>query len=270
MLSERIYKTEAILEIRNADSQRGGLALVREAIFVHMLMLSECGTTFKNAKILSVMTDSPITQCEIVFTTAKRMGILTDDNGSFSAKQWLADNGFIVGPARVSIPASKPAQNDAQTAQACDYMPEPQTVANGPQIAANTDVPKPRSLHPRDGKVCVRPNVRLSNNEIDSLRATYSDIELSGIVDMLSEWKTSRGIRNCNDFVQINKWVAEKYREANPVNTLERTDEQAFKDSHCGKTAEELKEIDEWANSEDGKKKIESYKARINALGFAV
>jgi hypothetical protein len=270
MLSERIYKTEAILEIRNADSQRGGLALVREAIFIHMLMLSECGTTFKNAKTLSVMTDSPITQCEIVFTTAKRMGILTADNGSFSARKWLSENGFLPSETRTTIPEPKQPQNDAKTVQACNCTQERQTVANGPQTAANTNVQKPRSLPPRDGKVHVRQNVRLSDDEIDSLKTKYSDKEITGMVDMLSEWKTNKGVRNCNDFVQINKWVAEKYREANSVNTLERTDEQAFKDSHCGKTAEELKEIDEWANSEDGKKKIESYKARINALGFAV
>jgi hypothetical protein len=45
-----------------------------------------------------------------------------------------------------------------------------------------------------------------------------------------------------------------------------KSPEMEFKDTHCGKTVDEWRALTTWLNSQEGEKKIESYRQRFNNL----
>lgn len=49
-------------------------------------------------------------------------------------------------------------------------------------------------------------------------------------------------------------------------STRQKSDEQEFRDSHCGKSRQEWEAMTSWEQSEEGKRMIDSFRQKINAL----
>jgi zinc protease len=83
----------------------------------------------------------------------------------------------------------------------------------------------PNQFNPNDVKQYVRPGVRLSQSDIEQLRKSFTDEQITKMLDHLSDWKRRKGATFTNDFKAINDWVInwlkyheERERKGNTLN----------------------------------------------------
>lgn len=109
----------------------------------------------------------------------------------------------------------------------------------------------------------IYPSARMSESLLDKTAkiwaAELSDEPLRRVIEA---FKVARA--------ESPDWMPTLPKIQAALDTLPRkkTQDEEFRDSHCGKTRAEWEQYEEWANSDSGRHKIEQYKARLrNILG---
>ena len=161
------------------DSQLG----TREAIFLRIMAYCAEGHHFADATQLARFSAMPSRQCDIVWQLCVDNGILVRDSHGYTALPWMMEEGLC---ARVGRPRKSESRTDPE--------PEP------------TPEPTPKADAMPNKKTEVRPNVRLSEYELEQLKKEYSDADLNALLDHIDEYKRSSGRRYASDMDAIDRW----------------------------------------------------------------
>lgn len=207
-LNVLIYSTQVMDAIHNAGDKRSGHDLLRESIFIKLLVYSACDYKFANSKQFSKTACVPEKQADIVWSVCLGHGVLEPFDGCYSAMKWLLDNGFY----KKSNRQPRQTKDTEQTTNV--VISEQSTEEDKPDVGFKQ---KPIC----DIKEQVRPNVRLSRKEIDLLKNQYSNEDIAKMLDKLSEYKTNSGKTYSSDYQAITRWVCRaitKQSAEKPIN----------------------------------------------------
>lgn len=190
--TNRIYTSSLLADLRCEDSNRAGLSFAREAILIRMLTASETRITFKSAKLMAQQLGTPTRQTEIVWTVCIRDNVLRCANGSYSAIDWMRENGIICDSASKATDSTPKAETS-------------KTKANGTKETASAPEPAGRL-----DWVKLRPHVTLSTADLSDFRSKYSPEQQEAILDKLEDYKAKNPDKRFGtdyDARAINTWV---------------------------------------------------------------
>lgn len=185
--SAKLYLSPIMDEIRKAGKERDPQGFTRESIFFRMLSYSADGFDFSNALHMSKVIGTPAMQTSLVWDICVKHGILAKGINGYSAIQWMHENNLLV----------ESVQNNQQS--------EPNKIPSQSVVKPITPKDEP--------KECVRPNVRLTRTEINTLKEEFSDEEITQLLDNLSEYKTSSGKYYASDYDAIRRWGVRRLRQ---------------------------------------------------------
>ena len=216
-------------EILKANNNNG-YGLAREAIFYHLLGMSAENYKFSGAEHLAKMVNAPDKQCQIVWDVCIKHKVLRQiEDGVFSAIEWMKEEGLM--PSKFHEPR-KPKIKPIES----------------PCILEPVEVPKPKpekaiqitdsNPYKNEIKEQVRPNVRLTRNEIISLKEQFSDKQIAEMLDILSEFKTNSGKTYPSDYAALNRWVIKRVcDESAPTRLSASKTGESFPEWIYGKSA---------------------------------
>ncbi len=108
------------------------------------------------------------------------------------------------------------------------------------------------------------PSYKKTEQELSSTAMAWS-IEFAGeSKEIVAEaFKLAR--------IESPKWMPSVPEIQSAIDTIKtalrvKSDEQEFKDSHCGKSQSEWDDYDRWEKSEQGKEKLNAFKTRLKAI----
>lgn len=201
-----MYFLPIINMVHDAGDKRAGHDLLRESIFLRLLAYSASDYHFADSNHFAKVANVPDKQAELVWELCKKEGVLRPCNEGFSASMWLATQGRLVQnrPVKTQI---KAVRKDASP----KAKPEPDSVqvveVKPVEPAKDNDLIETAPLaFEREIKEFVRPNVRLSRKEINSLKEQFSDEEIAKMLDKLSQYKTNSGRQYSSDYQAILRW----------------------------------------------------------------
>ena len=214
------FSSDIMLSIQECGTKRAGGAMIRELIFLKILIASNDGVAFSTPDRFAAVSGCPLATCRHVWDFCISAGILKKDEfGCYNANDWIAEHSELFGTDN----ATKTRQKRAQNPKASNSSTEPKMAQTTPlkpqQSASNTD----QAFY--TDKVAVRPNVWLSHAEIADLKKKYSDDDISRMVDYYSDWKLKKGSNvRTSDYQSITRWVykiltdnpKEPVKDANP------------------------------------------------------
>jgi hypothetical protein len=136
----------------------------------------------------------------------------------YSAFAWMKDNGLVsysqtveTIPKRPETTKQKVEAKQSKAKEAIELLSkEPEVIAKElPKVLSDQSpvTPTTKATRRDEIKEQVRPNVRLSREELLILKKSYSDEEISRMLDRLSEYKTNTGRTYSSDYQAITKWV---------------------------------------------------------------
>lgn len=238
---------------------KDGFMIAREAILIKLLSYCADNCVFFDAKQFSRLTALPLKQCEVVWELCIKNNVLREHDGGdggYSAIGWLNDNNLIgdvecackpekEGGFEKTCKDTDDGGNGEIEANGCEESTHPdgetnikekktKTNENSTEESHNIDLknehtPPPNEPCPiksREVKIAVRPNVYLSNSEIQTLREQFTDEQISLMVDKLSDYKSQTNRYYKSDYQAITRWVvkwmndslASKQNESNDKN----------------------------------------------------
>lgn len=214
------YFSPVMFRIKNAGSNRAGHELLREAILFRLLTLCAKGETFRDVKQFSKMAEVPINQAQMVWDVCIEEGILRQSDFGYSARVWMGENGMMTA-VKLSVTATKKKEKSVEKSQTetktpiIMFEPTDKIELPKPEVLVKKDSPKENPLNrPIDDiKEYVRPNVRLTRSELAKLKETFTDDEVSRMLDLLSEYKMNSGRCYPSDYDAINRWVLKRIFE---------------------------------------------------------
>ena len=219
LLPQRFYQEPIVFAVHAIGSERWGAGYMREAILIRLLALCAQGLAFESHSHLSKISQYPENQCKLVWDACIDNGIIRENNGKYSAAEWLLENGFLNDAD--NAPKTRPKR--ATNPKASNSSTEPKIAQMGgkesQQSASNAD----QAFY--TDKIAVRPNVWLSHAEIADLKKKYSDDDIRRMVDYYSDWKLKKGSSvRTSDYQSITRWVykiltekpKEPVKDANP------------------------------------------------------
>lgn len=217
-----LYFHPVMREITKPIHPRDGFMVARESIFFKLLSLSANGNSFDCAEQFAGYTRMPDKQCQVVWDVCVANNVLRKDaNGiSFSAREWMSETGLL--------PCAQNAPKRAQTDEAIKHTSEAQTSQKGAVLCEEL----PRLGKPP--KVAVRPNVFLTEEELNTLREKFSEEQVTMMLDKLSAFKTDKGWRYRSDYDAINRWVIKWLGQEMGRREIERESVQSFYETHAG------------------------------------
>lgn len=184
VMRDKIYQTDAWKAVFNAGSNRYGYGYIREAIFARLLVLCAQNVKFVNAAQFAQISMSPIKVCEVVWAVCVEKNVLRQQDGYYSALEWMIENGFV---GDTNKPIAQP-------------QPKPQPTS---QSIRHTEC--------NDGKSvgeALRHNVSMNRDQVQDILKYLTPEEFAYGLDLLSEWKTNKGDVTCNnDYYHFKKWV---------------------------------------------------------------
>lgn len=209
-----LFRMPIMYMISKAGDERAGHALLRESIFIRLLVFSSDGCRFQDAKQFAKVLGVPVNQAKLVWDVCVSENILINETGSlYSAIKWMTKNQILPSSKISETGSVKPDKRDSEK-QICAAAGE------NPEKGIAEPVCQQQS-HVRQIKEQVRPNVRLSRQEIEALKKSYSDEEISRMLDKLSEYKTNTGKTYSSDYQAIIRWVCRSINErSNPVSNI--------------------------------------------------
>lgn len=139
-------------------------------IFLLILTKSNEGMFFHSVTELQQSSRCTLKQCSIVWDICVQNNILVESDSGYSAFQWMKENGLI---------------HD-------DVQPKTQ---------------KEQKIDNSEIKEQVRPNVRLTRKELSKLKETFSDDQISKMLDKLSDYKSQNNKYYSSDYDAIQRWV---------------------------------------------------------------
>lgn len=216
------YSSPVMFKIKDAGSNRAGHELLREAILFRLLTFCAKGDTFRDVKQFSRIADVPINQARMVWNVCLDEGILRETRFGYSASEWMSEKGMMTpcGKGVELLPCEKkevPKEKIQTESKTLNIVFEPNDKIELPKkmVPAKKDPPKenPLSRPIDDVKEYVRPNVRLTRSEMAKLKESFSDDEVTRMLDILSDYKLNSGRTYPSDYDAINRWVVRKIFE---------------------------------------------------------
>lgn len=202
LLPQRFYQEPIIFAVHAIGSERWGAGYMREAILIRLLALCAQGWVFESHLHLSKISRYPENQCGLVWDACANNGIIRENNGKYSAMEWLLENGFLNNADN----APKTRQKRAKAATPSNPSPNPEIAQIGGKESQQSASNAERAFY--TDKIAVRPNVWLSHAEIADLKKKYSDDDISRMVDYYSDWKLKKGSNvRTSDYQSITRWV---------------------------------------------------------------
>lgn len=209
-LNMTMYFNPIMNLVHEAGDKRAGHDLLRESIFVRLLSYSADNFKFIDSNHFAKTVCVPSAQAKLVWDVCQKMGVLRPIEGGFSAMGWLVDNRLFL--------SKKAPKTKIQTGN--DSKPEPDNKQETTQTENDQNVTKQTqefTVVDRDIKEFVRPNVRLSRKEINSLKEQFSDEEIAKMLDKLSKYKTDSGKTYSSDYQAILRWVCKAVNKPQTV-----------------------------------------------------
>jgi hypothetical protein len=204
--SVNVYLLPVMRKIKDAGSSRAGHELLREAAFLRLLTFCARGDEFSDAKQFSRLASVPLNQANLIWDICLAEGVLRESEHGFSTRVWMGENDmmpiYIEKQAKPKlVVTTKPTvtietENDLPV-QAVSIKKEPST---------DNYLSKPINAI----KEYVRPNVRLTRAEMESLNSQFSDAEVSKMLDILSDYKANSGRDYPSDYQAIQRWVLKR------------------------------------------------------------
>ena len=208
------YLTPIVNFIHEAGDKRAGHDLLRESIFFRLLSYCACDLSFQDYKHFAKAAGVPLNQSELVWNVCLAEKVLRLDNksNSYSAIEWMKE--------RKLLQQDKTSGHKESTTVPKIKKPTPinldqnDAVKKGQEAIFN----ETKKVFTDDTtKEQVRPNVRLSRQELASLKNTYSDDEISRMLDKLSEYKSNTGKTYSSDYQAIIRWVCKSINERSSI-----------------------------------------------------
>lgn len=209
-----LFRMPIMYMISKAGDERAGHALLRESIFIRLLVFSSDGCRFQDAKQFAKVLGVPVNQAKLVWDVCVSEKILINETGSsYSAIKWMTKNQIL--------PSSKTSETGSVKSNKRDVEEQLYVVPSENSEKGIVEPVCQQQSHVRQIKEQVRPNVRLSRQEIEALKKSYSDEEISRMLDKLSEYKTNTGKTYSSDYQAIIRWVCRSIHErGNPVSNI--------------------------------------------------
>lgn len=198
----------------NLGTTQNIVSMSRKYIAYLILSCSAAGKSFTSAKEFSDEFKLPNNHVELVWDLFVKSDVLRESNGRYSANEWMAANGLIGNEQSDQKQLDPPKQ--IPTSQIVEEKIENKIDEEIVNLKRNTDVDMPPEVLRRyqesvyEAKEYVRPNVRLSRNDLLYLKKSLNDAQIERVLDRLSDWKREKGIAykpGNFDFDQINNWV---------------------------------------------------------------
>lgn len=117
--------------------------------------------------------------------------------------------------------------------------------------------------------MCMYPNVKMSEQQFNSLVTIWAAEFENDSCDSVGA-----GLRIAR--LESPKWMPNLPEIRNAMRSIsaricQKSEEQEFKDSHCGRTKQEWESFEKWEQSEERNEKIDSYRNRLSKVfGTAV
>lgn len=177
ILNNKLMSHPVIAALMDAATKRGGLHFARVMIFLEMLANSANGFFFASYEHLGIRRSYPLSQCEVVWNTCISLSVLRKTEYGYSANEWLSECGFITVEQESAFKATNEAKKTYQT------------------------------------RIPVRPNVFITQEQMNELSRMYSQEQISRILDSYSDWKVQKKATSCDDWKQIMAWGGEAFKD---------------------------------------------------------
>lgn len=189
-----------IMKLLSNGSPQGLVGMTRKYIVYLLLSCSSEGKTFKCVEDFAKEFNLPEQQAKFVWNVCCDNDILRQKDDTYSAVDWMFEQSLLSNEDMAGMRMLK----NAADAKSSEY---------------------PNQFNPNDVKQYVRPGVRLSQSDIEELRKSFTDEQITKMLDHLSDWKRRKGATFTNDFKAINDWVInwlkyheERERKGNTLN----------------------------------------------------
>lgn len=134
--------------------------------------------------------------------------IIRKDGEGFSASAWMAEKGLVSECAKTDAETPKDIAAPTDTPKP-EMTPQEQTSRKEPASTETETTVKPRPI-----KIQVSPCVFLTREELNELKLTYSDDDLSFMFDLLSDYKAKNPTRKYpSDMNPLQGWCARELRK---------------------------------------------------------
>lgn len=216
------YSSRIMYKIKDAGSNRAGHELLREAILFRLLTFCAKGDVFRDVKQFSRIADVPINQARMVWDVCIEEGILRESELGFSTNEWMIEGGMISLQKKEDFLKANDKNVDLKEKNRTETKNSDLTFVLSDKIELPKEkVPdkkdsskeNPLSRPINDIKEYFRPNVRLTRSEMAKLKESFSDEEVSRMLDILSDYKLNSGRSYPSDFEAINRWVVKRIFE---------------------------------------------------------
>lgn len=221
------FSSDIMLSIQECGTKRAGGAMIRELIFLKIIIASNDGVAFSTPDRFAAVSGCPLATCRQVWDFCINAGILKKDEfGCYNANDWIAEHGESFG----ADSAPKTRQKRVQNPKASNSSTEPKIAQIGGKESQQSASNDERAFY--TDKIAVRPNVFLSHAEIAELKKTYSKEEITKMVDYFSDWKFKKGSNvRTSDYQCIVRWVYKILKEEQQQQQTEQTkDSNPFPD----------------------------------------
>lgn len=217
-----------IYKVKKRQSSTDPMGDTRLAVFIKLMVYCGAGYSFVDAEHFASVTNSPQGQSGLVWDICMADGLLKANGAGFTLFDWMHDKGLLTPTTPLTVNAEpKPAilpQKPAQIAprsvlegEGVSVCPHAQKSDLGAKDAEKKASPAPIAMQQapvfaetRNYKHAVRKNVFLSENEIDELKAKYSQEQIDKMLDLLSDYKIEKGRSYASDYAAINRWTAKR------------------------------------------------------------
>lgn len=203
-LNTTMFYSPVMNLVHEAGDKRAGHDLLRESIFFRLLSYSADNFNFLDSDHFAKIARVPSAQAKLVWDVCQNLGVLRPLGEGFSALDWLVDNHLFL--------QKKASKSKIEGSYESETMQEKKSETS--TTKSESVVAKPERITiEREIKEQVRPNVRLSRKEINSLREQFSDEEIAKMLDKLSTYKSNSGRTYSSDYQAIIKWVHKAIQE---------------------------------------------------------
>lgn len=195
---------------------KDGYTLARESIFFRLISYGADEKCFDNAEQFAKIASLPVKQCRIVWDICVEKEILVKTYEGYSAYQWLKTNGLLVNSKPKMCKVNEEIKCNEEERTLTPPLPDnnQSEEADNSKEEAETQRVIVHSNPIILQKKQVRRNVFLTDVELEKIKQSFPEEQVTLMLDHLSEWKTQKGKdndMNYSDSEAIWRWVIRWY-----------------------------------------------------------
>ena len=219
-----VYYLPIMKEITAPIHPRDGFMLARESVFFRLLSFSANGMTFDSASHFARYGALPDKQCDVVWNVCIQHKVLRKSGNAYSALQWMLEAGLV--KPRDDKKAAKKARRDVQTSTPSNNTGE------GKETPQNVSECKEKAFTGNGGKLAIRSNVFLTQEEYNNLKSRFSDDHLTMMLDKLNDYKTKKGVRYRSDYEAFDRWLVKWLDQTVLARDVDRNQVRSYNEQH--------------------------------------